>query len=142
MRTIYWNNQTTMRAIYWYSSDNEREPRLRVIRHSGKWREGRDGKVKLILYFCLFCSLLVIYIWVFCKMYFCVLFFCKLYFCVLYYAFFVCVFNSHFRNFLLCVYERGKGSAHLSFLAAKMKSERNLLVLLFIQILNRIINFF
>ena len=59
-------------------------------------------------------------------MYFCVLFFCKLYFCVLYYAFFVCVFNSHFRNFLLCVYERGKGSVHLSFLAAKMKSERNL----------------
>ena len=90
MRTIYWNNQTTMRAIYWYSSDNEREPRLRVIRHSGKWREGRDGKVKLILYFCLFCSLLYVFEY-FAKCIFVFSFFvsCIFVFCIMH---FLCVF--------------------------------------------------
>ena len=104
-----------MRAIYWYSSDNEREPRLRVIRHSGKWREGRDGKVKLILYFCLFCSLLYVFeyfakcifvfsffvscIFVFCNIHFlCV--FCKLYFCIFLFCVheFICLMNSLHRG--------------------------------------------
>ena len=79
-----------MRAIYWYSSDNEREPRLRVIRHSGKWREGRDGKVKLILYFCLFCSLLYVFEY-FAKCIFVFSFFvsCIFVFCIMH---FLCVF--------------------------------------------------